>query len=176
MKGARLAAASLLVAALLPEWARFAAELHLYRVASATLLAARAPGEVPGGARTLVAFADEGRRAARSLPGDARPLIAAASLERLAGRPEAARSLLLAALAEGERPDVLLGLWETSLALGRTDEGRRALMRAAWLAPFVVASLGHEDARAATAAVRDLESAFGRASGATPPPFEPSRR
>lgn len=170
MKAARLAAAALLVACLLPEWGRYLAERHLYRVSSATLLAARAPERVPGGARTLLAFADEGRSAARALPGDARPLIAAASLERLAGRPEASRELLLTALAAGERPDVLLGLWQTARALGRPDEGRQALLRAAWLAPFIVEALDHDDARAAVATVRGLEAGFESGSRPEPPP------
>ncbi|MHB8798231.1 MAG: hypothetical protein ACYDBY_07185 [Thermoanaerobaculia bacterium] len=158
MRPLRLALVLALGAALGPEVARYRAERSLYRVSSAVLLAARDPGRVPGGARTLLRFGAEARAAAEALPGDPRPLQAATSLELMAGRPAEARELALRALSDGERPELLLAVWRADRALGRDEEGRAALRRAARLAPGLVALVSDSEAAEALARVRAEEA------------------
>lgn len=158
MKLVRLALVLAFGAALWPEFARFRAERSLYRVSSAVLLAARDPGRVPGGARTLLRFGAAARAAAEALPGDPRPLQAASSLELMAGRPAEARALALRALADGERPELLLAVWRADRALGRNEEGRAALDRATRLAPGLVALVSDAEAAEALARVRAEEA------------------
>ncbi len=158
MRLLRVALVLALGAALGPEVARYRAERSLYRVSSAVLLAARDPGRVPGGARTLLRFGAEARAAAEALPGDPRPLQAAASLELMAGRPAEARALALRALADGERPELLLAVWRADRALGRHEEGRAALRRAVRLAPGLAVLVRDAEAAEALARARAEEA------------------
>ena len=172
MGAARLAAAGIaavaLFAALAPEEGRYAAERQLYR-ARAVLEAAVSRG-ARGPDPALAFAATNAREAAAALPGDWRaPLVEGTAL-LLAGRAEDAARVFRAALAEGERPEILMSLGRAYAALGRMNVAAAAVLRAAWVSPAVLDPIGADTRQRVLAEVERLERALAAGRQAAPPP------
>lgn len=169
----RIALAVLVAAAMAPELSRYAAERRLHQASARlqSIVAARPPAVVDRATAAALAAATA-RGAAASLPGDWRPLNIAGSAWLIARQPAQALEEYRAALARGERPEVVVNLGRAYASLGRQDLAAAAFLRAAWISPAVLTGLpaAARDALSPrlTALERDLTA--GRLAAPPPPP------
>ena len=169
----RVAIALVIVAALLPEFPRYAAERRLYQVSAvlqAVLLRSR---DVPDPGRVVAWAATTALSASGALPGDWRPLNLAGSAWLLAGRAEPALDRYREALALGERPEIVVNLGRAYASLGRGDRATSAFVRAAWVSPGLRSTLPKATQAAVRAEVDALEASLASGRLAAPPPLPP---
>jgi O-antigen ligase len=140
-RGGAVAVAMLLVAAIVPELSRYAAERRLAEV-TATLQGIVASGRVVPQARpqleTLAAIASA---TAAADPSDTRGLVAAGTAMLVAGDTTAAEEWYRAALARGERAEIDLNLARALALAGRQQHAEAALRRAVWVSPALIGTL-----------------------------------
>ena len=174
MIAARVAFLVLILIALVPEYYRYAAERLLYRTSSVVRAAVFArPREATSKTAVLVEAASTARDAARALPGDWRPLTIAGGALLLAGRPDQAIETYRAALALGERPEIVLNMGRAYASSGRIDSARAAYLRAAWISPPVLTGLSKATQDALRPDLEALERQHARGELGAPPTLPP---
>jgi len=162
-----------LVAAVIPEFHRYAAERDLYFATA--LFGSMLHHQIPDAsqASAFATAAETASRAADGLPGDSRPLILAGSLRLLARQPAAARVIYMRALAGGERAEIDLNLGRADEMLGNREAASAAILRAAWISPAIVSSLPENIQTLVQAAVKNDEELLHGHRLAAPPPLPP---
>jgi hypothetical protein len=159
----------LLAAGVAPEVSRYAAEHRLRQATTALAQIVARPAAPAETVRRLERVAGVAAAAA-GLPGDWRPHQVAGAARLLAGQGEAALAHYRAALALGERPEVDLNIGRALAALGRDEAARAAGLRAAWIAPAVLAGLPPGSRAALGAELERLERELRAGRLAAPPP------
>ncbi|HUO86544.1 MAG TPA: O-antigen ligase family protein [Thermoanaerobaculia bacterium] len=151
-----VALALAVVLAVLPEWNRHAGERRLAQLnVSIQLVAQRPAGTVSrvAGLRRIAAEA----AALDTHPGDVRPANTAGTATMLAGDPRRAAEIFAAALATGERPEVVANLGLARAASGDRERGTEAMLRAGWISPRMVPPLAESSGIALGRHIRRLE-------------------
>jgi hypothetical protein len=168
----RAGLAVLLVAAVAPEFTRYAAERRLSRASAVLKLALT--DEIPIAQRgtALDWAAATAVEAGRHLVGDSRPWITAGSAQLVARRAEAALAAYREAFGCGERAEIDLNLGRASMMLNRRADAERALVRAVWVSPALLSALPDTVAPILRAEVDRLEAELreGRLPAPPPPP------
>jgi O-antigen ligase len=165
-----LVGAVLLIAACVPELARYAGERRLAAVLGPLEEIAGHGRVVPDAAPMLGEFAATARASIRD-PGDTRGIVAAGTAMLVAGKPAAARANYRAALARGERAEIDLNLARAYALDSRRDEAEAALLRAVWVSPALIATLPSAERPRLESALADLSARLRRGELAAPPPL-----
>lgn len=137
----RVLCSALLLYCLWPEFARWQAERSLAQAgARIEAVLAGTPHDAEMVAR-LQRDLGSLARAGEALPGDARVPLQRGIALLLLGDAPASRAEFEAAIARGERPELVLNLGRARSALGDEAGARRAFLRSAWAAPASTATL-----------------------------------
>lgn len=171
---ARILAASLLVAAVVPEVSRYRGERLLYR-ASAALRIVLAGG-APDPSAALSWVESSSAAAGRTLPADPRPFVVAGSARLVARDAPGALAWYSRALATGERAEIDLNIGRAAMMGRDRMAAQRALLRAGWLSPLLLDELPEIARAPLRGEIERLEAllAEGRLPSAPPPPTLPS--
>jgi tetratricopeptide (TPR) repeat protein len=170
---ARFVLALVILAAMVPELPRYAAERRLYH-ASTVLRAVFAQARAMADPGAAVAWAASvAGDAAGDLPGDWRPLNLAGSALLLGRQPDRALEKYREALALGERPEIDVNVGRAYASLGRNDLATAAFLRAGWVSPGVLASLPPSIGDALRSELSRLERELTSGRLAAPPPLPP---
>lgn len=167
----RVVLSLLLVAALVPELSRYAAERRLYQASAVLRSVFARPRALPDAGGAVAWVASTASAVAADLPGDWRPLNLAGSAWLLARQPDQALDRYRSALTLGERPEIGLNVGRAYASLGRHDRAAAAFLRAGWISPAVLASLpsASRDALRSELAALEQKLVTGRL-GAPPAP------
>jgi hypothetical protein len=124
-----------------PEIDAYRGELLLAR--TRTRLADVLNGATRGDAaiREVQTALDDAQQAEEYLPGDQRPVLSASVALLLLHRGAEAVVVLQPAIAEGERPELILNLGRARGILGDEKAAQAAFLHAAWASPAAVATL-----------------------------------
>lgn len=137
----RVLVSVLVLLCLWPEFARWRAERTLAESgANIERVLAGRQGDVDAVAR-LRRDVEQLTLAAAALPGDARVPLQRGLALLLLGDASASKEEFEAAIARGERPELVLNLGRARSALGDESGARRAFLRSAWAAPAATATL-----------------------------------
>jgi hypothetical protein len=138
-----------------PELARYAAERRLTQVQVALEVVSRRPA----GTQRTVALRRIAAEASAldTYPGDERPANAAGTATMLVGDPRRAADLFVAALAQGERPEILANLGLARAAAGEPESAAEAMLRAVWLSPQMLPALESRSGLLLRRRLRSLE-------------------
>jgi tetratricopeptide (TPR) repeat protein len=163
-----------IVAALLPEASRYAAERRLYRATAALQLLIAKPQGVPDPDGVLAWIASTALDASAALPGDWRPVNLAGSAYLVANQAGRALDTYRQALELGERPEIDFNLGRASMNLGRRESATTALLRAGWVSPATLSGLPREVRGALLSEIDRLEKRLlaGRLEAPPPLPLE----
>lgn len=137
----RVVVSLLIVAALVPELSRYAAERRLYQASAILRSAFARPRALPNAGGAVAWAASTAVAAAADLPGDWRPLNLAGSAWLLARQAERALDRYREALTLGERPEIDVNVGRAYASLGRHDRAAAAFLRAGWISPAVLSGL-----------------------------------
>lgn len=137
----RLPLALLLLAALVPDVRRHAAERSLHRASA--LLGSALTGSVPGAdpRRLATAARDLAAEASDGLPFDPRPPLVEGAARLALGDSARAEACFRESVERAEKPEALVNLGRALLVRGRPEEARQVFLRAAWLHPASLATL-----------------------------------
>ena len=167
---ARVTAAVLIAAALLPEAARYRGERTLFRAASALRIALA--GGAPDRPAALAWAGEAAAAAARDLPGDPRPLVVAGSARLAARDAEGALAWYARAFATGERAEIDLNIGRAAMMQRDLLGAQQAFLRAGWLSPQLLSELPEIARVPLQGEIERLVAllAAGRLAAAPPPP------
>lgn len=170
----RLAAvglALLALAALVPEFQRYAAERALHRLTGVFQLVLAEPRALRDPRGALAWVASSAGELTADVRGDWRPLNLAAAALLVAERYEAALARYREVTALGERPEVDMNLGRAWAGLGRHERATTAFLRAGWVSPALLSTLPRETRQTVEAEVRRLEAALLSGRLTAPPPL-----
>lgn len=168
----RVALALLIVAAVVPEFFRYAAEHRLYHASAAVRSVFASPRGLPDPANRMAWAVSIASGVAADLPRDWRALNLAGSAWLLARQPDRALDRYRDALKLGERPEIDINLGLAYRSLGRHDRAAAAFRRAVWISPALLSRVPDpsRDTLRAELAALEAELVAGRP---TPPPAPP---
>lgn len=170
---ARLALALVILAAMVPEVSRYAAERRLYHASTVLRSVFAKPRAMANPGAAVAWAASVAGDAAGDLPGDWRPLNLAGSALLLSRQPDRALEKYREALALGERPEIDLNVGRAYASLGRNDQATAAFLRAGWVSPGVLASLPPSIGAALRSELSRLEQELTSGRLAAPPALPP---
>jgi len=165
--------AVLIVAALVPELSRYAAERRLYQASAILRSVFARPHELANSGGVVAWAASTASAVAADLPGDWRPLNLAGSAWLLARRADLALDRYREALALGERPEIDANVGRAYASLGRHDRAAAAFLRAGWISPAVLSSLPRPSRDALRSELAALEQKLLTGRLGAPPPSVP---
>lgn len=132
---------ALLIALLWPEVQRYGAEYQLAQAAARLDRALRGTDQGQAALDSVIEAQRLAQAAGIALPGDARPIMLEGIALILAGQGQRAVDVLVAGIAQGERPEFTINLGRARSALGDQSGARQAFLRSAWASPAAVSSL-----------------------------------
>jgi len=163
----------LIVAALVPELSRYAAERRLYQASAILRSVFARPHELANSGGVVAWVASTASAVAPDLPGDWRPLNLAGSAWLLARQADRALDKYREALALGERPEIDANVGRAYASLGRHDRAAAAFLRAGWISPAVLSSLPSAPRDALRSELAALEQKLLTGRLGAPPPVPP---
>ncbi len=168
----RVPAIVALLALVLPEPGRYRAE---WQLAEASVRLERVLRGVDRGAAAAASVEHVrgiAHAAARALPHDMRPVLFESIAAILQQRSEQAATLLAAAIARGERPELTLNLGRARTALRDAAGADRAYLRTAWASRAAIATLPKAMRETLDLQVAQLENELRDGRLSAPPPLD----
>lgn len=163
--------ALLLLAALIPEFARHRAEWQLADARDALM---RVLGGLDRNSDALAQLqrADRnGREAAHTLGADARAPLVVAIANIALQRGDVAMDVLDAAIEQAERPELVVNLGRALFQQGDATAADAAYLRATWASAAAIQTLPRSMRDALTTQVSELESDLAKGKLEQPPPL-----
>jgi cytochrome c-type biogenesis protein CcmH/NrfG len=160
-----------LATALVPELRRYRAERRLRAVTGAFQAVLAAPAAVREPGRVLAALDAAATDVAADLPGDSRPRILAGSTRLVAGDFGGALAHYAAALALGERAEIVLNVGRTWRGRGEGARAQTAFVRAVWVSPPLLDALPDDVRPAVRDAIARAATLLAAGHLSAPPPL-----
>ena len=165
----RVALALLIVAAIVPELFRYAAERRLYQASAVVRSVFSAPRGMPNPGNLVAWAISLASNVAADLPRDWRALNLEASALLIAREPERALGRYREALKLGERPEIDVNMGRAHASLGRHDLAAAAFLRAVWISPGLLSRLPSASREALRPQLAALEAELVNGRLAAPP-------
>ena len=170
-----LVLAAALVALVLPEFGRYAAERRVGWATNAFRALLDRAGDADT-ARNVAGVGEIALGAAAKLPGDPRPWVLAGSSCLVTNRPERALEYYREAFATGERAEIDLNLGRAYGMIHRDDSARVAYVRAGWVSPEIAATLPPEVREPTFSEIGRLDAELTAGRLEAPPPLPSEER
>jgi hypothetical protein len=168
----RVLASVALLALLLTEFGRYRAEWQLAEASVRLERVLRGVDRDAAASAAVERASNAAQAAAQGLPHDMRPVLFGAIAAILQQRSEQAATMLEAAIARGERPELTLNLGRARTALRDDAAADRAYLRTAWASRAAIATLPKAMRETLDARVAQLENDLRDGRLSAPPPLD----